>query len=202
MPGASERDTGAHRATAPRRIPAALIRALRRHLRSGGAIAYATESCFGLGCDPRDPRGVARVLALKGRQRAKGLILIASDPRQLRPYLAPVSADAQARLDAAWPGPVTFLVPASRVAPPWIVGRHRRVAVRVTAHPDAVALCAALNMALVSTSANRAGARPARTYSECLRRFGNGARVVPGRVGRRRRPSTIIDLETGRILRA
>jgi L-threonylcarbamoyladenylate synthase len=192
MPGASEGRRG---------LPVRLSAALRRHLAAGGVLAYPTESCYGLGCDPRSRLGVARVLALKGRSRAKGLILIASDFRQLAPFVQAPAPEQRRRLVAAWPGPVTFVMKASRAAPTWITTGEGTVAVRVTAHAGAAALCRALGMALVSTSANRAGARPARTFRECLRRFGAGAWVVPGRVGRRRRPSTIIDLETGKILR-
>ncbi|MDP3482629.1 MAG: Sua5/YciO/YrdC/YwlC family protein, partial [Sulfuricella sp.] len=39
---------------------AALIRKVRAHLSGGGIIAYATESCYGLGCDPRNARAVRR----------------------------------------------------------------------------------------------------------------------------------------------
>ncbi len=183
------------------RFPAALVSGLRRHLEGGGVVAYPTESCYGLGCDPRSRAGVARVQALKGRSRAKGLILVASRFRQFAPFVQPPTPEQRRRLAAAWPGPVTFVMRASRAAPRWIAGARGTVAVRVTAHPGAAALCRALDMALVSTSANRAGAPPARSYRDCLRRFGAAAWVLPGRVGRRRRPSTIIELETGRILR-
>ncbi len=70
-----------------------------------------------------------------------------------------------------------------------------------TAHPGAAALCRALDMALVSTSANIGGDRPARTYADCRRRFGGQVLVVPGRVGRRKRPSTIRAWAEGRIIR-
>ena len=194
MPGAADRlPTG--------RLSAVLVRELRRHLAAGGVVAYPTESCYGLGCDPGSRAGVSRVRALKGRSGAKGLILIASDFRQLAPFVRAPTREQRRRLAAAWPGPVTFVMKASASAPAWITAADSTVAVRVTAHPGAAALCRALGLALVSTSANRAGARPARSYAECLRRFGAGARVLPGRVGRRRRPSTIIELETGRILR-
>jgi len=66
------------------------IRRLRAWLRRGGVIAYATESCFGLGCDPRNARAVRRILALKGRPQAKGLILIGSEFRQFARFLVPV----------------------------------------------------------------------------------------------------------------
>lgn len=197
MPGG-----GKHlRSRTRRSISSTRARELRAHLLAGGAVAYATESCFGLGCDPGSRAGVERVRALKGRSREKGLILIASDFRQLMPFVRPPTPEQARRLARHWPGPFTFVMAASRSAPPWLVGARHTLAVRVTAHPGAASLCRALGMALVSTSANRAGARPARTFRDCLRRFGEGAWVVPGRVGRRRRPSTIIDLETGRILR-
>jgi L-threonylcarbamoyladenylate synthase len=63
---------------------------LRRFLKQGGVVAYATESCFGLGCDPTNARAVQRILTLKGRPRQKGLILIGSEVAQFRRYLAPL----------------------------------------------------------------------------------------------------------------
>lgn len=201
MPGAGRNSPPGPRFPV-RRLPGRLIRSLRGHLSDSGVIAYPTESCFGLGCDPRDRRAVRRLLRLKGRPQSKGLILIAADFDQLRPYVAPLPPEYVERLRAAWPGPVTFLLPAGPHAPRWVVGRHRMIAVRVTAHPAAAALCRSLGTALVSTSANHARARPARTGADCRRRFGSAVRVVEGGVGRRRRPSTIIDVETGKILRS
>ncbi|HSD59743.1 MAG TPA: L-threonylcarbamoyladenylate synthase, partial [Burkholderiales bacterium] len=196
MPGAGDGRAGP-RSRPSERLSSALVGGLRRHLAAGGVVAYPTESCYGLGCDPRSRSGVARVLALKGRSRAKGLILIAADFRQLASFVRAPTPEQRRSLAAAWPGPVTFVMQASIAAPPWIMGPRGTVAVRVTAHPGAAALCRALRTALVSTSANRAGARPARSYADCLRRFWSGAWVLPGRAGRRRRPSTIIELETG-----
>lgn len=164
-------------------------------------LAYATESCYGLGCDPRNYRAVRRLLQLKGRPQGKGLILISGKFSQLEPYLAPIDDDARERFAREWPGPVSFLIPAARRTPAWLTGGRSKLAVRVTAHPDAAGLCDALGMALVSTSANRSGLQPARTHAECARMFGKRVLLAPGRVGRRRRPSTIRDLETGRIIR-
>ncbi len=163
-------------------------------------IAYPTESCYGLGCDPRSRRTVVRILRLKRRPQSKGLILIAADPQQFRPY---VQADAlqQAVQSGNWPGPVTLLLPASAKCPVWIRGRHTDVAVRHTAHPPAVRLCRRLGTALVSTSANRSGQRALKRAGEVKRVFGKQVRVMRGNIGRDRRPSTIKELATGRILR-
>lgn len=173
------------------------LAALRRHLASGGVIAYPTESCYGLGCDPRNARAVAAILHLKGRPKTKGLILIGSAPEQFTPYLAkPPAAWPQ-----YWPGPTTLLLSAGRHCPRWLTGRHTKLAVRVTAHRDAAALCQSLGMALVSTSANRAGQIMLRTAAACRRTFGGAVRVLDGRIGKRRRPSTIVDPASGGVFR-
>lgn len=177
------------------------IRRLYAYLKRGGVIAYATESCFGLGCDPRNVRAVRRLLWLKRRPQAKGLILIGSAFRQFRAYLAPLPAGLAARLGEWWPGPNTLLLPASRRCPPWLRGRHTKLAVRVTAHPEAARLCHHLDMALVSTSANRSGQRSLKTWRACRAAFDKKVWVLPGRIGRRKRPSTILDPLDGGVVR-
>ncbi len=168
-------------------------------LRRGGIVAYATESCFGLGCDPMNRAAVLRLLRLKGRAVNKGLIVLAGTFAQLARYI-----DAcPPQVARTWPGPRTWLLPARAGVPFWIKGRHTSIAVRVTAHRQAAALCRAAGMAIVSTSANRSGETPARSYRETQRRL--GARVdyvLPGRIGKRKRPTPITDAASGRVVRA
>ena len=180
---------------------AALIRKVRAHLKSDGIIAYATESCYGLGCDPRNSRAVRSLLQLKGRPQSKGLILIADRFSRLVRFVLPPTTELAKQLDQTWPGPHTWLMPASRHTPHWLRGRHQSIAVRVTAHPEAAELCRALGTALVSTSANRAGLTPLKTYAACAKAFGQRVLVLPGQVGIRKTPSTIQHLLTGRIIR-
>ncbi|MDP1929322.1 MAG: L-threonylcarbamoyladenylate synthase [Thiobacillus sp.] len=175
--------------------------ALRAHLRRGGLIAYPTESCYGLGCDPRNPRALAQLIRLKGRSAAKGLILIADHIKRLSPFIRPLSPADRARVQRTWPGAVTWIVPAAAACSPLLTGGRTTLAVRVTAHPDAARLCRTLGMALVSTSANPSGKKPAQTAAQCRRIFGARVRVLDGRIGQRRRPSTLIDLATGATLR-
>lgn len=177
------------------------VRRVAAHLKRGGVIAYPTESCYGLGCDPRNRKAVQRVLKLKHRPQRKGLILIASRYAQVRRYIQPLAAEGQARLARDGAQAVTYLMPVRQGCPRWLRGEHDTLAVRLTAHPAAAALCRALGMALVSTSANIGGDRPARTYADCARRFGGQVLVLPGRVGRRKRPSTIRAWADGRIIR-
>lgn len=178
------------------------LAAVRRHLQRGGVIAYATESCFGLGCDPRSRKAVKKILRLKGRPQAKGLILIGSDFAQFRRYLAPVDAALAAQFNNYWPGPTTLLLPTAKRCPKWLSGHHAKLAVRVTAHAETARLCRQLGMALVSTSANRAGKQALKTAEACRRAFGSAVWVLPGRIGKRRRPSTIVDPITKKVFRS
>ena len=71
---------------------------LRAHLVRGGLVAYPTESCYGLGCDPRQPHALRRLIAAKGRSAAKGLLLIAASWAQLQPYVARLPAGQLAHM--------------------------------------------------------------------------------------------------------
>jgi L-threonylcarbamoyladenylate synthase len=178
------------------------ITRLAAHLRRGGLVAYPTESCYGLGCDPDNRRAVQRILRLKQRPQRKGLILIASDYRQVARYLQPLTPAQQHRLKDDGARAITYLLPVKPSCPRWLRGAHDTLAVRMTAHPYARGLCRSAGCALVSTSANRSGAKPARTYAQCRRLFGDQVWVLPGRVGKRKQPSTITAWADGRIVRS
>ena len=177
------------------------IRRLRAFIKRGGIIAYPTESCYGLGCDPANQRAVLRILALKGRPQRKGLIVIGSDAQQFDRYLAPIPGSLATRLSEWWPGPNTLLLSAAKRCPRWLKGGHDTLAVRVSAHQETTRLCRALNMALVSTSVNRAGCRPIKDAKTCARIFGKQVLTLPGQIGRHKRPSRIIEPLSGKTYR-
>ena len=173
-----------------------------RAVRAGGLIAYPTEAVYGLGCNPRHERTVKRLLALKRRSASKGLILIAADFAQLEPFLQPLSPPDRVRLEATWPGPQTWLIPARPGVPRWLRGRHDTLAVRVTAHPLAAALCRSCGHPLVSTSANISARPPARSALAVRRQFGQDLDyVLPGPTGGAAKPTAIQDLRTGQVWR-
>ncbi len=173
-----------------------------RAVRAGGLIAYPTEAVYGLGCDPDDEAAVKRLLALKRRPMHKGLILIAADFAQLARFLQPLSAAEHARLAATWPGPQTWLIPARSTTPRWLRGRHDTLAVRVTAHPLAAALCRHCGHPLVSTSANRSGRPPARTALAVRRQLSRHLDyILTGPTGGAAKPTAIRDLRTERLIR-
>lgn len=179
------------------------LRQATRVIQQGGIIAYPTEGVYGLGCDPFNADAVLRLLALKGRPVEKGLILIASDISQLLPFMAPLTPDQQHCLEASWPGPVTWLVPTRPETPVWLKGQHDTIALRVTSHPIAAALCRSVGHALVSTSANPSDRPPAKNTLTVRRYFKASLDLImTGKLGQSDRPTTIRDLKTGQVLRS
>jgi len=170
--------------------------------KQGGTIAYPTESVYGLGCDPENPEAVHELLAIKNRPADMGLILIAAELQQLQPYLSTMNRQILDRMVATWPGPVTWLVPARPEVPEWIRGAHDTVAVRITAHPVAAALCAMIDTPLVSTSANIHGGVVARNMMQVRRIFGDAiAYILPGHIGGLKNPTEIRDALTNKVIR-
>jgi len=173
-----------------------------RWIRSGGVIAYPTEAVFGLGCDPANPNAVERVLTLKNRSWRKGLILVASEQRQLERWVEKIGDSWSRQLDKSWPGPTTWLLPASRDCPNWLSGEHDTLAVRVSAHPLVRRLCDILDGAIVSTSANTSGQRPARSVLDIRLRYGTRIDfVLPGPLGGQNQVTEIRDLASGQVIR-
>ena len=171
-------------------------------VRAGGVIAYPTEAVWGLGCDPFNDAAVQRLLQLKARPASKGLILVAAHWRQLGWLLDNLSRFQQDALRRSWPGPNTWLVPHNGRIPRNLCGTFDSIAVRVSAHPQVVALCEALASPLVSTSANVSGARPALHQFQVHRYFGPALDdLLPGRLGDGLAPTVIRDLQSGRVVR-
>ena len=179
----------------------AQIQAATNVLRSGKVIAYPTESCFGLGCDPMNVEAINAIIQLKSRSANKGLILIAASIEQANHYVdigaSPLSED----IHRSWPGPNTWLLPPNPEVVELLRGEFPLLAIRVTAHPVAKAICECFGGAIVSTSANLAG-QPALLTVETVREtFDKNIHIVDGVIGNDAKPSTIRDGLTGKTLR-
>ncbi len=179
-----------------------LLQKIHAVFNNDGIIAYPTEAVFGLGCDPFNEKAVRRILAIKQRAEAQGLILIASAWHQFNDLIETPSAEQLEKVKATWPGPVTWLFPVKSTAPRWIVGDHNSVAIRMTAHPIARAICQAVDQVIVSTSANISGQSPCKTMQEVQDIFGDNIDlIIPGLVGDLANPTGIRDAVTGKVIR-
>ncbi len=170
-------------------------------LRRNGVIAYPTESVYGLGCLPQSESAVERILALKGRQRSLGVILIAAEWAQFDGWAEELAGLPKGGELLQSRG-VTWIVGATPNAPDWITGGRRTVAVRRSVHALASALCKAAGSPLVSTSCNPHGSPPARNAKTARDYFGNRVDwILEGKCGSLKGPTEIRDATTGAILR-
>lgn len=172
----------------------------RRLLLDGGVLAYPTEAVYGLGCDPFNQQAVERILALKQRSVDQGLIVLIHDWAQLDSLIVSVPKARFTAVQATWPGPTTWVFPKAKLIPHWLSGAHDTLAIRMSAHPVARALCR--HAPLVSTSANMTGREPARDYQTLLTQFPEGLDgIVAGELGSSALPSAIIDALSGQRIR-
>jgi L-threonylcarbamoyladenylate synthase len=178
------------------------IREAVRHIEEGGVIAYPTDTVYGLGCNPFNAAAVLHLLALKQRSPEHGVILVGNDLQQFQPLLQPLNQSTVSRITRNTGKPVTWVLPCLPDTPAWLTGLHETLAVRITRHPVAAALCEHWGGPLVSTSANIRGRTPA-TSPLSVRKIFNGQLdyILHGPAGATNVPSTIRDGLTGEVLR-
>ena len=170
-------------------------------IEAGGVIACPAEAVWGLSCDPWNLSAVAFLCEMKQRALSKGVIVASGDVAHFAPLLDALDDDGRSRVLSSWPGPVTWLVPNRGYFPSWVTGESNEVAIRVTSAPALSSLCRELDGPVVTTSANWAGAQPAKHLFQVRRYFGSEIAVVPGEVNLAGKPSTIKRIKTGEVLR-
>jgi len=127
-------------------------------LRTGGLVAFPTETVYGLGGDARSDRAVARIFAAKGRPRFNPLIVHLPDVAAAR-GLALFDTRADTLAAAFWPGPLTLVLPlrAGSGLSDLVTAGLPTVALRIPAHPVARALLQVFGGPLAAPSANPSG---------------------------------------------
>ncbi len=174
-------------------------------LENGEIIAYPTEGVYGFAADAMNPLAVEKLLSMKQRSSSKGFIVMSASLKQLEDVLIePLSAeDSQVVLESLRGGfRYTWIVPAKESCPEYLRGKFSTLAIRVTNHPDALALCERLPVGVVSTSANLHQSEPLMSPEAIIEVFGDQiAGVMKGQVGGLSSPTRIMDLETKAIIR-
>jgi L-threonylcarbamoyladenylate synthase len=127
-------------------------------IRAGGLVAMPTETVYGLAGDATNGAAIAAIYTLKGRPRFNPLIVHVADWAAAE-RLAVISTDARKLTDAFWPGPLTLVLRARSNSPiaELVTAGLDTLAIRVPAHPMALALIAASGRPLAAPSANRSG---------------------------------------------
>jgi L-threonylcarbamoyladenylate synthase len=182
-----------------------LFEIVARIVHQGGVIAYPTEACFGLGCDPRNIQAIERIRKLKRRSPDQGFILVSDTLDHLLPYLHWDALDVQQRerITASWPGPISWLIPASPQAGPELAGRHNTLALRFWSFYTLRAMCRITQTALLSTSANYQGRPPLMCAADVAVTFKDQIDyIIDLPIQGLDKPSQIIDARTLSVIRS
>ena len=173
-------------------------------LRSGGLVAFPTDTLYALGADALAPAAIERVLTVKGRHHGKPLSVLVSSVESAALLAVPLPIGLRDLLEAFWPGPLTVVVKASARVPSVLTALTGAVGLRMPAGAVARALLQAFGGPLIGTSANKAGGADPADARSVQKALGgqielvlDGGRVTLGV------PSTVLDCTTepARILR-
>jgi L-threonylcarbamoyladenylate synthase len=176
--------------------PAALDRAAHI-LRAGGLVAFPTETVYGLGASALDEAAVRRVFQAKGRPASNPLIAHVADAEGAARLVREWPETARRLAEAFWPGPLTLVLPRGVAVPDLVTAGLPDVAVRVPAHPVALAVLQAAAIPVVAPSANRSAAISPTTADHVEKSLGDQVDLIldagPTRLGIE---STVIDLSS------
>ncbi len=135
-------------------------------LKSGGVIAYPTDTVYGLGAIYDDIGAIERIYAIKKRLNLKALPLIVSSENQLLEVVECIPETARVLTDTFWPGALTLVFKRSATVPDIVTGGRDTVAVRMPDHPAALLLAKKAGKAICGTSANVSGSNSAISAAE------------------------------------
>jgi L-threonylcarbamoyladenylate synthase len=136
-------------------------------LRTGGTVAFPTETVYGLGANALDAEAVAKIFAAKERPDWDPLIVHVGDREMLR-RVAEVPAQAEELIERFWPGPLTLLLPRTAAVPDSVTAGRPLVGVRMPRHELALALIREAGVPLAAPSANRFGRTSPTTAAHVL----------------------------------
>lgn len=131
-------------------------------LKSGGLVAFPTETVYGLGADGLNAQAAAKIYTAKGRPSDNPLILHIADMEKLNILATDIPESARKLAEAFWPGPLTMIFKKNPIVPDGTTGGLDTVAVRMPGHPVARALIIASDINIAAPSANLSG-RPSPT---------------------------------------
>lgn len=124
-------------------------------IRSGELVAFPTETVYGLGANAFDANAVAKIFTAKGRPTNDPLIVHIAGRNELNAVAESIPLQAERLMAAFWPGPLTLILPRGSQMPPNVSAGLSTVAVRMPAHPVALALISAAGVPIAAPSANR-----------------------------------------------
>ena len=147
-------------------------------LKSGGTVAFPTESFYGLGADALSPEAVRRVFRIKSRPESKPLLVLVDSMERALALVEGASPGARELMARHWPGPLTLVLRAAPLVPTEVTAGSGTVGVRVPGHAVALGLVRAAGMPVTAPSANPSGGAPPTRAGEVAASFGDAVDFI------------------------
>jgi L-threonylcarbamoyladenylate synthase len=171
----------------------------RRVIDAGGVLAFRTDTFYGLGADPFNTIGVARINRLKEREGVKPILIVISAREEAERFISEKTELFDEVTSHHWPGALTVVCRARATVSDGITAGSGTIGLRLPADEDVRAFVRACGGALTATSANLAGQPPARTAQEVALYFpAELDLIIDGGVARTDKPSTVLDVTRAR----
>lgn len=163
-------------------------------IRSGGLVAFPTETVYGLGANALDAEAVKKIFIAKGRPQDNPLIVHISDFDELDALVTNVPAIAKKLMENFWPGPMTIILNKKPIIPDVTSAGLKSVGIRMPSNVIAREIIKVAGVPIAAPSANISG-RPSPTdVQRCIEDLSGKIQcIVGGEVSEIGVESTIID---------
>ena len=167
---------------------------------NNSVIGYPTETVYGLGANALSDVAVEKVFALKGREKNKPILIIASDLDQVKKLVASFPSRAEVLANAFWPGALTMVLEAAPQLSKLLLGGGNQIGIRIPGNQICLELLKLCGVPITSTSANLSGKANPINAEEVLENFGNKLDlIIDGGPSRSRIPSTVLQIDGNRL---
>jgi len=164
-------------------------------LKTGGIVAYPTETVYGLAGDTSNDSAIKRLFRLKQRKADRPILILIPSVNDLNQYTDHIPFVATQLMERFWPGALTLIFKASPLVSPLLTGGKGKIGIRLSSHPVAAALAKEIGRPITSTSANISRGPSPRTPDEVVDTFDEGIDLLlDAGPSLGRTPSTVLDV--------
>lgn len=164
-------------------------------IRSGGLVAFPTETVYGLGANALDAKAVSKIFAAKGRPADNPLIIHIANLSDANLLAKNISLKSQKLMKTFWPGPLTLVLKKNKIVPSITCANLDSVALRMPENKIALALIRKSGVPIAAPSANISGSPSPTTAKHVLSDFGKKIDlIIDGGSTKHGLESTVIDM--------
>ncbi len=170
-------------------------------IRSGGVVAFPTESFYGLGVSASDEKAIQHLFDIKKREDDQPILLLIPSVSVLDQYVTRIPNIARQLMEEFWPGGLTLVFEAKQGLSHLLTSGTGKIGLRLSTHPVATALAQAVGAAITGTSANISGQPACLSAEAVLRSLGESVDlIIDGGRTKGGKGSTVLDVTVDPLL--